>query len=214
LEGRVELWVKLKVTDLVVETSWFTLMEKLDFAGTVFGLSRYSCWFISVSAPDIGTALEELEGAVTIDSAFINQNKHRYSLVPEGKEAGEDTPGRGDFDHRKDFVLRESSPEGTRLERLPAFDLYACDCLVRTDGSGSDYTGRLKTRLDKVSIRDLEYGQVWRIIGKADSREEAYEMVEKIAVTRSRRQGLLLNPHYQSHEIIGIEKIPGAGEGK
>ncbi|MBD3180550.1 MAG: hypothetical protein GF417_13785 [Candidatus Latescibacteria bacterium] len=212
MEGRVDLWVKLKVADLVVETAWFTLTEKLDFTGSLFGLSRYSCWFIRASGPDMEIILDELDGTVTLDSAFFNQNKHRYSLVAAGPE-GTKIPGRrGDFEHENDFVLRDSTPDGNRLSQRPDFSLYACDCLITTGGAGADYAGRLRSRVERISISQVESGEVWRVILKADSREEALELVECIAVTRSRREGLLLNPHYQSHRILGIEEIPGRRE--
>ena len=212
MKARAELWVKLKVTDLVVETAWFTLTEKLDFTGSLYGLGRYSCWFISASGPNGEAILDELDSIVKLDSTFINQNKHKYSLVLP--EKGEDKPAgrRGDFRHEKDFVLRESTPDGVRLDGFPEFDLYACDCLVTAEGNGADYSGRLNSRADRVDITGVESGQVWRLILRAENRGEAARLVEEIAVTRSRREGLLLNPHYQRHAIMGIDKISATGE--
>lgn len=212
MKARAELWVKLKVTDLVVETAWFTLTEKLDFTGSLYGLSRYSCWFISASGPDAEAILDELDGIVRLDSAFINQNKHKYSLVIQEDGGERQASRRGDFRHEEDFILRESNPGGARLEKIPGFDLYACDCLVTEEESGADYARRLSSRAGRLDITGVESGQIWRLILRAGSRDQASRLVEEIAVTRSRREGLLLNPHYQSHHIIGIEKISGTGE--
>jgi len=212
LESRIELWVKLKVADLVVETAWFTLTEKLDFTGTIYGLSRYSCWFMDISGPDVESILDELDGMVKLDSAFINQNKHRYSLIAERTGAGEGVLRRGDFRHESDFVFRESTPEGGMLREAPQFDLYACDCLITAEeNSGDYYLDRLSGRTGNISIEDVKSGQVWRLILKAGGRDRAADLVEKIAVTRSRREGLLLNPHFQEHRIIRIEKVSGTG---
>ncbi|MFO7916160.1 MAG: hypothetical protein R6U43_10805 [Candidatus Krumholzibacteriales bacterium] len=212
MKASAELWVKLKVTDLVVETAWFTLTEKLDFTGSLYGLSRYSCWFISAAGPDGEAILDELDGIVKLDSAFINQNKHKYSLVLSENGAGRLSGRRGDFLHEEDFVLRESNPGGARLESFPEFDLYACDCLVTEEGGGADYSRRLSSRAERIDITGVKPGQVWRLILRAESGDQASRLVEEIAVTRSRKEGLLLNPHYQSHEIMGIELISGTGE--
>ena len=81
---------------------------------------------------------------------------------------------------------------------------YAVDCLVRevTKDREEGYRERLNARLESAKVTGLVAGEVWRIIIRAGSEKEAAEKVEALAVTRSRRQGLLLNPHYQRFEIL------------
>ena len=73
MSSRVELWVRLKVVDLVAQTAWMTLTEKMDFEEQLCGMTRYSYWSMDA---DGGDALGAIEKAVKLDSAFTNQNKH------------------------------------------------------------------------------------------------------------------------------------------
>jgi hypothetical protein len=66
---------------------------------------------------------------------------------------------------------------------------------------------RLDTRLDGVVVSGLKAGEVWRIMVCASDQGEATRKTEKMVVTRSRRDGLFLNPHYQSFEIISTSRL-------
>jgi hypothetical protein len=57
----------------------------------------------------------------------------------------------------------------------------------------------------------MKYGEVWRIIVGASSEKAALGDVEKMLVSRSRREGLLLNPHYQEYEIIATTRVAADG---
>lgn len=211
MEAGIELWVKLKVVDLVAETAWYTLTEKLDFTGRLYGLNRYFRWLILASGSGQEEIADELENIVRMDSVFINENKHMYSMsVGSATDEGL-ALRRGDFRHERDLIFRESSPEGERLPGKPDFDLYLCDCLVTVPENCPDYSVRLNGRADSVRIMDVSAGQVWRLILRAEDKDEASTLVNKIAVTRSRREGLLMNPHYQKMDLIGIEKIQSEG---
>jgi hypothetical protein len=75
------------------------------------------------------------------------------------------------------------------------------------------FTDRLNGRVRGVRVSGMKAGEVWRIIIAAASEGEALDAVEKIAGTRSRREGLLLNPHYQSLELIATTHRASAGKG-
>ncbi len=215
MKARAELWVKLKVSDLVVETAWLTLTEKLDFAGDLRGLTRYFCWFMSVENEKSEEVIEELERVISMDSVFFNPNKHRYSLIimkdfPKGSEAGEGAQSRrGDFSPEDDFTLRPELTSGRAGGDARAETLYACDCLITESGSprSDGYSVRLNSRLKDVTISGMKAGEVWRIIVKAENGKEAADKVESMAVTRSRREGLLLNPHFQRFEAIAVKPL-------
>ena len=186
------LWVKLKVVDLVVQTAWMTLTEKLDLGGELVGLARYSFWRMELEGPDTGRTLAEVDRVIRMDSAFTNQNKHVYLLEIEGG------PSMGGLALEKDYPLMAEDGD--------THGAYAVDCLVRelTAAREEGYRGRLNARLESVQVTGVVAGEVWRVLVHAKSERDAIERVEAMAVTRSRRQGLLLNPHYQRFEILAV----------
>ena len=190
MKVRCDLWVRLKVVDLVVQTAWMTLTEKLDLGGELVGLARYSYWGMELDGADAGRILEDVDRVIRMDSVFTNQNKHVYLLRVE------DGPSAGGLALEKDYPImtEERDTEGT----------YAVDCLARevTTDREEGYRERLNARLESAKVTGLVAGEVWRIIIRAGSEKEAAEKVEALTVTRSRRQGLLLNPHYQRFEIL------------
>jgi hypothetical protein len=195
----VELWVRLKVIDLVAQTAEITLAEKLDFADTLRGLVHYWYWRMEVAGADETSILGELDRVVRMDSAFTNQNKHRYRL-----SAGS-APSLGDLRLDRDFPARGESESG----------LFVLDCLVREKRPDREvgYLDRLNARLRGVAVSGMRHGEVWRLIVRAASREGALEVAERMIVSRSRREGLLLNPHYQRYEIIGSSRLETGAPG-
>ena len=194
MKVKCDLWVRLKVIDLVVQTAWMTLTEKLDLGGRLVGLARYSFWRMELEGPGREKTLAEIDRVIRMDSAFTNQNKHVYLLSVDGG------PSAGGLALGKDYPVMEEKGD-TRWT-------YAVDCLVRelTPAREEGYLERLNARLEGVKATGMVAGEVWRLLVKSESEGEAIELVEGIAVTRSRRQGLLLNPHYQRFEILDVRK--------
>lgn len=192
--ARCDLWVRLKVIDLVAQTAWITLTEKLGLEAELFGLARYSFWRMEIEADDGQAALDEIDRAIRLDSAFTNQNKHLYMLRMDDGQA------RGDLLLDKDYPVLTGN--GGRSG-------YAVDCLVRELDTDREkgYLDRLNMRLENVRVTDLVAGEVWRILLDAGNEKEAVQKVERITVTTSRREGLLLNPHYQQLEILSATPI-------
>jgi hypothetical protein len=190
------LWVRLKVIDLVVQTAWMTLTEKLDLGRDLVGLARYSFWRMELEGPDAPRAITDVDRVIRMDSAFTNQNKHVYLLEMEGVSP------LGGLALDKDYPLM-AEDGGTK-------GAYAVDCLVRelTTAREESYRDRLNARLESARVTGVVAGEVWRVIVRAESEREAIGKVEAMAVTRSRRQGLLLNPHYQRFEILAA-RPPG-----
>ncbi len=190
MKVKCNLWVRLKVVDLVVQTAWMTLTEKLDLGGELVGLARYAFWGMELDGPDSERILADLDRVIRMDSAFTNQNKHVYLLEIEGG------PSTGGLALGKDYpVMTEARDmEGT----------FAVDCLIReiTTAREEGYRDRLNARLESAQVTGIVAGEVWRVLVRAGSERDAVEKVEALAVTRSRRQGLLLNPHYQQFEIL------------
>jgi hypothetical protein len=90
--------------------------------------------------------------------------------------------------------------------------LYALDCLVRERRPDREtgFAERLNARLKGVAVSSMKCGEVWRLVVSAPSERSALATVERMLVSRSRREGLLLNPHYQTSEILATTRL-GAG---
>ena len=187
----VRLWVRLKVIDLVAQTARITLEEKLAFGDTLAGLTHYWFWSMDAEAASPEAALEEIDRAVRLDSAFTNQNKHVHRLEAEGGAA------------RGDLALERDYPAGA------AAGLFAFDCLVRErdPGRAAGYAERLNARLRGVAVSGMRCGEAWRIVVRAGDERAGRAIVERILVSRSRREGLLLNPHYQAFDVLAAKRL-------
>lgn len=208
MKGWVELWVRLKVIDLVSQTAWMTLTEKLDFDGVLCGMVRYSYWGMEADGSTGDGIISGIDRVIRLDSAFTNQNKHFYRLGLSMEKGSEPEKVTGDLKLGGDYPIME---EG---EGAGGGKLYACDLLVTELGSdrGAGYAARLNARLDDVKVSGVVSGEVWRMIVRAGSEDEAKIKVEDMAVTRSRREGLLLNPHYQQYGFIGTHLLESVKE--
>jgi hypothetical protein len=196
MKTEAKLWVRLKTIDLVAQTARMTLTDKMGFVDDLCGMLRYSYWAMEAEGESASAVCEAIDREIRMDSAFTNQNKHLYSLVVSGGNGA----AAGDLSIERDFPRVE---RGSRI--------FACDLFVSEQGGGKDegYASRLNARLDGAKITGMKSGEVWRILVRAEDAEEAARKVEEMAVTRTRKHGLLLNPHYQAFEFIGTAEING-----
>lgn len=223
-----ELWVRLKVIDLVAQTAWMTLTEKMDFSKDLCGMVRYSYWLIEADGENAKSVLGEIDRVVRLDSAFTNQNKHFYHLGLSVEPNGEVKEAVGNFDPGNDYPQSgcsgggsdgagsgsDGAGSGSDDAGRDCPGIFACDLLVRerTGDREEGFVSRLNSRLDGVSVTSIKAGEIWRLIVCAPGEEEARKKVEEMAVTRSRQEGLLLNPHYQRFEFAGVTKLDGRKE--
>ena len=91
--------------------------------------------------------------------------------------------------------------------------LFAFDCLVRERRPDREtgFTERLNARLRGVAVSNMKCGEVWRLVVGAPAERAALAAVEAMLVSRSRREGLLLNPHYQTYEILATTRLDAGG---
>jgi len=217
LKVRCELWVRLKVVDLVTQTAWITLTEKLEYGENLKGLSHYSFWGMELEGASVDEVARDVDRVIQMDSTFTNQNKHLYRLLAMDAEkfhsarenAGGNNaaiasflPGRDDIFSLGTLVIEKDYP---KLESSPG-GAFSFDCLIRPVLRERElpYMNRLNARLKKAQVTDIVAGEVWRITLLADDLNSARDEIESMVVTKSRRKGLLLNPHYQRYEIISI----------
>ncbi|MCK4236899.1 MAG: hypothetical protein KAX38_07250 [Candidatus Krumholzibacteria bacterium] len=234
MKSWVELWVRLKVVDLIAQTASMTLTEKLEFKDVLKGLVRYSYWGMFADGADNEGIMGEVDRVIRMDSAFTNQNKHLYRLmIKEAPDladvldaASVPFAGRrmvsvqataGEIMSKGDLALEKDYPfDAAETVSSAGVKTFAFDCLVRERKSDREtgFMDRLNVRLDGVAVSRLRAGEVWRIMVGAGNRDEALLWIEKMVVTRSRREGLFLNPHYQRFEIISSAGPCGWTEGE
>jgi len=218
MKTATQLWVRLKVIDLVTQTARITLAEKLDFGDRLSGMTHYWYWAMDAEGESSEKAIAaEVDRVIRLDSAFTNQNKHSYRLAAGGAALG-------DLALERDYAVSggPAAGAGTAAGVAPAArgrasaggataggGLFAFDCLVREKRPDREaaFAERLNARLRGVVVSNMKCGELWRLITAAPSREAALADVEKMLVSRSRREGLLLNPHYQQYEIIDSRRI-------
>ncbi len=202
---RAELWVRLKVIDLVAQTAWMTLTEKLDFSSDLQGVVRYQYWGFDAEGESAEKVIEDIDRVVRIDSSFTNQNKHLYLLKVAGDPSDKEGVSTGDLPLGRDYPVHEGAKGIAKGHRR-----FACDLLIRETRAdrAEGFVSKLESRLECTKVSKMKAGEVWRLIVDASGDEEAVKKVEDMAVTRSRREGVLLNPHYQISELIGIS-VPG-----
>jgi D-serine deaminase-like pyridoxal phosphate-dependent protein len=73
------------------------------------------------------------------------------------------------------------------------------------------FAARLNARLEGVTVSNMKCGEMWRLVVSAPSEREALAAAESMLVSRSRREGLLLNPHYQTYEILATTRLGSGG---
>ena len=172
----VELTVPLKIPDVTALTASNALRRRLGYQDTLIELRRADYYRLQLDVEDEETALELATELAEQTNLFVNPNKHRYSV-----SAGSARPS-------------EPREDGLRTVNVLVTD--------PDSGAGGSVLSALRGRLgygDRVV--DVVAGNLWMLTLKADSREQAEQVAEKLAVTVSREQGLLLNPHFQQYQM-------------
>jgi hypothetical protein len=86
----------------------------------------------------------------------------------------------------------------------------AADVWVR-DGDGHDPAALEFFRAQGTpSLRDVRRGVLWRLWLPIQDTASARSMAESITVTRSRKEGLLMNPHSQTADVLHVVCSPDA----
>ncbi|MBN2169957.1 MAG: hypothetical protein JW819_01395 [Candidatus Krumholzibacteriota bacterium] len=185
---RLELRVELKTVDLVRETAWLALTEKLGWAAVLADLRRAVLWRFELSDGDEATLRAALAAELERTSAFYNPNKERHHLLAGG-------------------ALPEGEPlaAADALEPPPAPGARLWRALVWvTDEGGEQAALRRRTARRLPGLSGLRAGTLWELALRADTATMARGLAAGLALTRRRRQGLLLNPHYQEGRLLTL----------
>jgi phosphoribosylformylglycinamidine (FGAM) synthase PurS component len=172
----VELTVELKIPDVTALTAANALRRRLGYQDTLIALNRADYYRLELNVDSEQAALDLTTEMAEQTNLFVNPNKHRFSVTAGAANA----------------VASEG--DGTQTINVLVTD--------PDSGKGSGVLGALQGRLgygDRVA--DVTAGNLWILKLKAETHEQAEQMAHDIAVTLSREQGLLLNPHFQECQI-------------
>jgi len=188
---RLDLRVDLKTVDLVRETAWTALTERLGWGGVLTGLERSVLWRFEGNAGLAGALERELERT----SSYYNPNKERRAFLETGLLGDGEPLGSGD-----------TLPAGTAK---PGSPWRALLWVTDEGGERPDLVRSSGARLarDGARLDSLHSGTLWEIELRAGSRNEARGLVAGLAIARSRREGLLLNPHYQEGHLLAMNPV-------
>lgn len=171
----VELLVKLKIPDVTALTAANALRRRMGYEGVLTGLKRADYYRLETGDADLPAALALAAELAEQTNLFVNPNKHVYEARPGTREPAEARDGRCVTQ-----VLVTDPDDGAAEGMLGA--------LQGRLGYGGRVTGLLR-------------GVLWTLELDCKSGEEARALAEEIAVTRTRGQGLLMNPHFQECEV-------------
>jgi hypothetical protein len=199
---RRDLLVELKTIDLVRETAWLALTEKLGWEGTLLGLNRYELWRFEGAAGEGEPAAEAaLESELERSSAYYNPNKESRRFLPDGRL------GEGELLEQGQALPAPASPAaGQRWQAL----LWITD----EGGSRPALRERSGTRLAPAGfdLERLRSGTLWELDLVAENAEAARGLLTGLALSRGRHEGLLFNPHYQEGRLLELEPaVPAPG---
>jgi phosphoribosylformylglycinamidine (FGAM) synthase PurS component len=172
----VELTVELKIPDLTALTAGSALRRRMAYGDALVELRRADYYRLSLNAETETEAVKLVEKLAEDTNLFVNPNKHRYEV------------------HAGVHNSTVEDAEGT----------YAVSVLI-TDTNGGGGAGILEALQGRLGygdkVAEVLAGNLWVLVVKAESREQAEAIAEAATVTRSREAGLLLNPHYQDYEM-------------
>jgi hypothetical protein len=225
----VSLQVVLKGVDLVTETAYRTLADKLGYADKLLALLRLESYAFTIGCDDAANAVAALRRSLAVQSTFYNRNKHNYFLDcrwPEGQhtegvdplamrrrlasEAGarlEDGTGNLDSHGLTGGVILEDVPEARRFPEVDtASHLYRSEVLVEDleDTTRTTLAGRLESELAITPVTVSELGTRWILALRTGSEADAESLTREIVVTEKRDRGLLLNPNHQGYKIVSL----------
>ncbi len=169
----VFLFVSLKIPDNIALTAHHTLKTRLGCT-SLQALQRSEFWEIQFLGLSPEQAEQILEKWVQKTALFANPNKHRYKILPSEQSITD----------MESFLLEKDA------------SVLVCDI---EDSKAEGTMEALRGMEEDVNPASLRRGIWWDLQFDEIPQKEIREIVEDIAVTRSRGRGLLSNPHYQIH---------------
>lgn len=219
------LLVGLRGPDLTASTARLALVEKMGFGDRLAGLQRWDSFHLTLTSTAPPEAVvEALKKTLARQSTFYNRNKHMYSLECRwGTETRVDGPSHADLLSRFGQALGKPAgagidfdgKAGSKADIVNKSPVFLVEVSVQDDDSAgrNGIAAKLTRELSapdgpgKVTVQCPGRATVWWLAIAASSDQAAVETARRIAVTKRRDQGLLLNPNYQSAEFVSAGRI-------
>jgi len=186
-----QILVALKSKDPTALTAFEAISHLLGFEGRLLEIRRRFLHELVLGPGPMATAELAASLARYLDGTFVlwNPNKQRAWVRTEspGEESWEFAGGR-----------RRAGEFGQPALGDPAYD----HVLLWSRGQGNvpeDMAAALAPAQILAYGRGELYSLLWR---PGSSPEERREWTASVALARSRREGLLVNPHYQDHRLF------------
>lgn len=173
----IHVFITLKVPDNIALSARRALKDRLGYTALT-DARRCDFWEIAFDSLDESEALETVERWVAKTALFAIPNKHRWRVE----------------------LARSKHDNGERIRSFFASD---ASVLVRDreDGAAEAVLEALSRFADAAERPTSLIRGVWWDLTFDAPPEDIRRMTEDLAVARSRSQGLLANPHYQTHTI-------------
>ncbi len=178
MSGKLALLIGHRVEDLAARTAEETIRRRLDGGEALESLDREEFWEFRYRTEELFE--EKLTALIDRAELFVNPNKHRWRISTGGIAAGHEGKG---------YLLKVTNREDI-------------------DGDVAKHT--LTMQYGFRGLEEVRYGVLWIIrlaegvVGDGPAGDAGRALAEKIAVTKSRDSGLLVNPHYQEWSLERI----------
>lgn len=172
----LDFFVLRKGLDPTAETSLHALRDLMG--QDVRAVEHGMLWRFDVESDGNDAALKrEIARAASRAGRYVNLNRDETCWLDE--RAGS-----------------HSGPAGTW-----GVDLWICDGDGKDDVARAYFQGQIRR-----SLRGVRRGPLYRLWLPEPDADAARRTAEKLARTRSRGEGLLMNPHAQSLEVLGVRR--------
>jgi len=164
-------------TDLVAASAFDTLVRKMGYNGILASLSREEAWILSLDC-DTANAARVTRMLAENTGIFVNPNTHRHTIVS----------------------AEEALPFGSAGGRGDV-------CVVVWSYDDSQVRPTEVAVRDRVGVRELvclRKMTFWwpGFVESGLEGKNPGDVARSMAVTHSRREGLLSNPHYQGLHVV------------
>lgn len=175
MKHAVELLVTLKIPDVTAATARQALQRRLGYAAQLADLRRADWWRIEVEAESEADALALGRELAERTNLFVNPNKHRYTCQLTWRP--------------------EATTAGqTTVGVVTGFhDEASAELAARALQGRLGYGGK---------VLGLDHGTCWSLTLNEPDRAKAVELAKAMAVSETRNDGLLANPHSQWWRIV------------
>ncbi|MFH0778693.1 MAG: hypothetical protein V2A71_08690 [Candidatus Eisenbacteria bacterium] len=171
-------------SDLVALSAFDTLARKMQYAGVLSSIWREELWLLGFCCTAV-EARSITERLATETGIFVNPNTHRHVVV-----AGDEPLPFGKASGREDVSILVWSFDDTQSVPVKV---------------------AIRERMGLEALSELKRLTVWwpRFDEKGLCGISPCEAASSMATARSRKEGLLANPHYQGSLVLEGTVSPG-----